>query len=113
MKKNNKQLYERIMRNVSREVKKTLNEAGFVEPKVKKNKIYPKYAVIYIVGYDSNPYMHPHMIGCNTLDEIIKYGYSIIMDDDWRFGDDYESQESYKKQYSDFFTENVPKLRVG
>ena len=111
MKRDNKQLYERIMRNVSHEVKKTLNEAGFVEQKVKKNKIYTKYIVFYIVGYDTDPYMHPSAIGFNSEDKIINYAYRVIDSDDWRF--DYYEREKYYKQFLDFFNENVPKLHVG
>lgn len=73
------------MCNVSREVKKTINEAGYVEQRVKKDKIYTKYIVFYIVGYDTDSYMHPHAIGLNTEDEVIKHAYNVIDDDDWRF----------------------------
>ena len=112
MKKDNKQLYEHIMRNVSREVKKTLNEAGFVEPRVKKDKIYTNYILFYIVGYDTDPYMHPHAYGINSLDEIAKYVWDIIDDDDWRFDDENEKETLYNN-FLEFLDTQGPKLRVG
>lgn len=112
MKRDNKQLYEHIMRNVSREVKKTLNEAGYVGQRVKKDKIYPKYLVFYIVGYDTDPYMHPHADGKNTLDEIAKYVWYIIDDDDWRFDDENEKETLYNN-FLQFLDTQGPKLRVG
>lgn len=112
MKRDNKQLYEHIMRNVSREVKKTLNEAGYVGQRVKKDKIYPKYLVFYIVGYDTDPYMHPLADGKNTLDEIAKYVWYIIDDDDWRFDDENEKETLYNN-FLQFLDTQGPKLRVG
>lgn len=112
MKRDNKQLYEHIMRNVSREVKKTLNEAGYVGQRVKKDKIYPKYLFFYIVGYDTDPYMHPHADGKNTLDEIAKYVWYIIDDDDWRFDDENEKETLYNN-FLQFLDTQGPKLRVG
>jgi hypothetical protein len=95
MKRDNKQLYEHIMRNVSREVKKTINEAGYVGQSVKNDKIYTNYILFYIVGYDTDPYMHSHAYGKNSLDEIAKYVGEIIYDDDWRFDDDNEKETLY------------------
>lgn len=112
MKRDNKQLYEHIMRNVSREVKKTLNEAGYVEPRVKKDKIYPKYLFFYIIGYDSNPYMHPHASCFNSLDEIGKLVWKIISKDDWIFGE-YPENESYYNRVLEFLQTQCTKLRVG
>lgn len=112
MKRDNKQLYEHIMRNVSREVKKTLNEAGFVGQRIKKDKIYPKYLVFYIVGYDTDPYMHPHADGKNSLDEIAKYVGEIIYDDDLRF-DDINEKETLYNNFLQFLDTYGPQLRVG
>ena len=110
MKRDNNQLYEHIMRNVSREVKKTLNEAGYVGQRVKKDKIYSKYLVFYIIGFDISPYMHKYGGGCDSLDEIIEYAYALIDDDDHI---EYYERDSYKQEILEFLNTNVPKLRVG